>query len=314
MSPTQYGLVWAAAIFVLVLAVAAVGLLVFYSRIERRVQQRLTGGEVAMPDDFGEPGQRPFLQSIARQGRVIEQLVDTKGETARLLMQAGWRDTQLRLLYYVFQAVVPLVLLGATAFAWLAIGGKFFSPPLIYIVVFAALALSMLIPIRVLRGFANRRRKRIQAEVPLFVHLLVLLYDAGLTTRQAFANLVREGGGVLPELGREVQLALRQIEAGAEISDVLRTMGDVLDVGDLTTILGVLRQVDRYGGEVREPLLDSLAVIEERRGLDLREMVNLMSGRMTVVMVLFFLPALLIFTAGPAFTAIIRALTGIVNK
>ncbi len=78
-------------------------------------------------------------------------------------------------------------------------------------------------------------------------------------------------------------------------------------MGDLTTILGVLRQVDRYGGEIREPLLDSLAVIEERRGLDMREKVGIISGRMTLVMVLFFFPALLIFSAGPAVMSFLHA-------
>ena len=313
MSPNQYGLVIAALIFFAMLALAAVVVVVMLTRGERRMQRRLTGTDVPA-EDFGDAGQRPLLQEIARQGRAIEQMVDTEGESARLLLQAGWRDSQSRMFYYAFQALVPLLLMGAVAFGWLFLEGKFFKPPLVYIVVFAALALSFLLPKRVLGSFAAKRRKRIQAEVPLFVHLLVLLYDAGLTTRQAFSNLVREGGGVLPELGTEVQIALRQLEAGGDTSDVLRKLGELMEVGDLTTILGVLRQVDRYGGEIREPLLDSLKVIEERRGLDMRENVNLMSGRMTVVMVAFFLPALMIFTAGPAFSAILKAMGSVVSK
>ena len=101
---------------------------------------------------------------------------------------------------------------------------------------------------------------------------------------------------------------LRQIEAGAETGDALKNLGEILAVDDLSTIFGVLRQVDRYGGEIREPLLEALEVIEERRSLELREKVNLLSGRMTVVMVLFFFPALMVFVAGPAFLALIRAL------
>ncbi len=87
-------------------------------------------------------------------------------------------------------------------------------------------------------------------------------------------------------------------------------MGRALDVAELNAVLAVLRQVDRYGGELREPLMDALAVVEERRQLSLREKVNELSGRMTVVMVMFFFPALLIFVAGPAFLSIIRALGG----
>src|SRR3546814_15696803 len=109
---------------------------------------------------------------------------------------------------------------------------------------------------------AARRRQRVQHEVPLFIHLLVLLFESGLSTRQALASIVRESGGVLPALGHEFDLALRQVEAGGELGETLKSLGDVLDVEDLTTVLGVLRQVDRYGGELREPLLERS---EERR-------------------------------------------------
>jgi tight adherence protein C len=107
---------------------------------------------------------------------------------------------------------------------------------------------------------------------------------------------------------------LRQVEAGAEISDVLTRTADALDVPDLTTVLSLLRQVERYGGEVKEPLLDTLQVIEDRREMELREKVNLISGKMTVVMVLFFFPALLIFVAGPAYVSLMGALGGAVAK
>jgi len=160
----------------------------------------------------------------------------------------------------------------------------------------------------VLRKVAAARRQRIRNEVPLLVHLLVLLFDSGLSTRQALTSLVKEGIGVLPELDKEFRLVVRQLDAGGDLATVLRSLEEVMEVPDFGTVLGVLRQADRYGGEVREPLLDALKVIEERHGLDLREQVNLMSGRMTVVMVLFFFPALLIFSAGPAVMAIMKAM------
>jgi tight adherence protein C len=295
-----------------VLALAALVFLVYFSSSERRIQRRLEGSDAPAEEGFG--GNRPVLEGIARQGKAIEEMMATQGETQRLLIQAGWRDTQSRMGYYAFQALTPVVLVGLTILAGITIKNKLFDPPLLYVVIFAALAIGILIPIRVLRSVAGARRKRIQREVPLFVHLLVLLYDAGLSTRQAFSNLVKEGGNVLPELGREVRLVLLQIEAGGDTSEVLRNLGDALEVGDLTTILGVLRQVDRYGGEIREPLLDSLKVIEERRGLDMREQVNITSGRMTLVMVLFFFPALLIFSAGPAVSAFIKAFGGAAHQ
>lgn len=147
-----------------------------------------------------------------------------------------------------------------------------------------------------------------KAEIPLFIHLLVLLFESGLSTRQALASLVRDGEGVLPELGKEFELVLRKLEAGGESDEALRVLSASMDLDDLTGAIDLLRQVDRYGGEVRDPLLELLKTLEERRTLDMREMVNKMSGQMTIVMVVFFFPALLIVVAGPAFLGIMKAL------
>ncbi len=310
MGAETFAVVVALASFTGVIAVLGLILLVLSAQSERRIQRRLEGADAA-PEDFADAGDRPLLQSLARRGRAIDQLVDKEGESARLLIQAGWRDTQSRLGFYVFQAIVPVILLGLVVAGWLFVKGEYFEPPMIYAVFLVALILSVLLPRMVLRNIANARCQRIRKEVPLFVHLLVMLYDAGLSTRQAFSNLVREGGGVLPELGREIQVVLRQMEAGADSSETLQSLSESLKVDDLTSILGVMRQVDRYGGEIREPLHDALKVIEERQALDLRERVNLLSGRMTVVMVLFFFPGLLLFIAGPAFVAILKAIKGI---
>jgi tight adherence protein C len=306
MSPNVFAGLVAGTIVVSMLALVAMTALLLRARGESRLRRRLApepGGTV----EFGDRVQRPLLSSVARGGKAIEGLVDSEGESGRLLMQAGWRGGEQRLLWYVFQGVLPVI---GTA---LVLGFWMFSETpnkgmLTLLFGIIAAVLSFLLPRWILRGVAGSRRQRIKNEVPLFIHLLTLLFEAGLSTRQALASMVREGAGVLPELGRELDLLLRQIEAGAETSEALKNMSDALDVDDLGTVLSVLRQVDRYGGEVREPLLEALEVIEERRSLDLRERVNLLSGRMTVVMVLFFFPALMVFVAGPAFLALIRAL------
>jgi len=289
-------------------ALVAVAFVVVDARTTGRMRRRL--GLSVPSDDFAEAGDQKLLQGFAKQGQSLERLVDKEGETPRLLAQAGWRTPRAKLIFYAFQGLLPLGLAGLIFFGW-AVGYKYFQVPNLYLAFIGAVALSFLLPRWVLRSAAASRQKRIKAEVPLFVHLLVLLFESGLSTRQALASLVREGRGVLPELGFEFESLVRQLDTGADTSEILRQLGDLLAVDDLTTILGVLRQVDRYGGEIREPLLDVLKLLEERRGLDLREKVNLISGRMTVVMVLFFFPALLIFVAGPAALAITTSLSNV---
>lgn len=310
MNPTLFAVIVATAIVVCVLAIVTMVYLLSRVRHESLLQRRVDPQASAAARDFGVVGTAPVIETMARSGKAIEKMVDTEGESGRLMMQAGWRSAKARLFWYAAQAAFPIVLF-VSIFAYWVLNESSTRTPVFLLSLIVGAILSFLAPRWVLRAAAARRRMRVQGEVPLFIHLLVLLFESGLSTRQALASIVRESGGVLPMLGHEFDLSLRQVEAGGELGETLKSLGEMLEVEDLTTVLGVLRQVDRYGGELREPLLETLQIIEERRGFELREKVNLMSGRMTMVMVLFFFPGLLIFIAGPAFMAIITALGSI---
>jgi len=115
-----------------------------------------------------------------------------------LLIQAGWRDASARLMFYALQAATPIFAVLLILLLW-AFGRT--SGVLLLLTAIMLVIASLLLPRWLLRHAASARRARIKSEVPLFIHLLVLLFEAGLSTRQAIASLVREGRGVLPELG-----------------------------------------------------------------------------------------------------------------
>ena len=309
MSVQLYPLLMVIAVLVVFAAVIAVAYVVMNVRAERKLERRIQGGDVESDDGFSDPRGSAVLQAAARQGREIERFVDKSGgETRQLLAQAGWRHGEARLMFYALQGLAPVILALLVFGAFLAGLKVLHSPAHLVVGLAFAVIIGLLLPRLVLRRAATQRRERIRAEVPLLVNLLVMLYEAGLSTRQALASLVRDGGRVLPELGDDFEALVRQMEAGADSNEVLHAYGRSMDVDDLSGILGILRQIDRYGGEIRAPLLEALQVIEERRGLDMRERVNIISGRMTVVMVLFFFPSLLIFLAAPPLMSIVHTL------
>lgn len=314
MNPTIFASLVTATILLGGTAVMALALWYARAAQARRLRRRLEPESAPVPEPENEQGS-PVLRGIAAQGKALERALDKQGETPRLLAQAGWRSTGQRMAYYSFQLLAPIVLLCGVGLLYAFGPPRFTRPMLLLLFGVMAVILGLLVPRTVvLRRVAAARRARIKREVPLLIHVLALLYESGLSTRQALASLVREGHGVLPELGREIEGVLRQLEAGAELPETLTRLAETLDVPDLTTVLALLRQLDRYGGDVKESLLATLEVIEKRRELELRERVNLISGRMTVVMVLFFFPALLIFVAGPAWIAVLKGLSNAVTR
>ncbi len=296
-------LLFALAVSLLVLSIGMALLYIYRRRPADHVTSRLsTAGEVP---DFETDNSNPLVSLLSSTGRGMERwLQDDDVSTSLLLTRAGWREAHVRSLFYILQVAVPLLAVALVVVA--SIATSTLVETLVYCV--GAGAIGILAPRYFLRSVARKRQARVRSEVPIFIHMLVMLYDSGLSTRQALNSLVRDGEHVLPELNIEFRSALRQLDAGADLVQVLGDIECDLDVAELSNVLGLLRQIERYGGEIRESLLSVLALIEERRVLTLRERVNHMAGRMTVVMVAFFFPALLLCVAGPAFTAIVFAL------
>lgn len=296
----------AAAILLVVLGVGLFTAAGIQEGRRKRMARRLAGARQRQAKG-GPKGTSEWLARVADRGQSLDRILDDPEETTVLLAQAGWRGVRARAAFYGMQVLMPIIGLAAAVPLWFVLVPQFGALVVAVLLVFLVL-LAAALPRLVLRSSAKNRRERIRAEVPLFINLMMLLYEAGLSTRQALTSLVQDGEGTLPEMIDELAPVLRQVEAGADMSQLLMETSKTLAVPELESVLGVLRQVERYGGEIREPLSDALDTIEERRTMEIREQVNVMAGKMTVVLVACFFPALLIFIVGPAFVSISNAL------
>ena len=77
----------------------------------------------------------------------------------------------------------------------------------------------------------------------------------------------------------------------------------------LRAVARLMIQVDRPGGAVQAPLRQFGERLRETRRARLRERIGRLTVKMTGVMILTLLPALLIVTAGPGIVAITHALS-----
>lgn len=174
--------------------------------------------------------------------------------------------------------------------------------------VFAALALGIMIPKWALRHLVGKRRAQVTEELPLFVDLLRLLQGVGLSIDQTLQVLANEFNGVLQVLGRELGIANAQYVNGRSRAQSLRRLTLISDSDDVRAIIALLIQVDRHGGAVQEPLKQFSMRLREKRQAQFKEKIGKITVKMTGVMVLTLLPALLVITAGPGFIAVFNAL------
>lgn len=228
-------------------------------------------------------------------------------EHARWLRQAGWPNAGQQIMFRVVLGVAPL-LGAAVAGSFVAISGK--GGLEAAALLFVGFTLGFLTPRRILEYRAKCRQRAIAEEVPIATHLIRMLFDAGLSTEQALRVLHLEGKTLIPNLAHELGNVLQRIDAGQDRAKALADLSEALDVAELIDLSAVLQQVTRFGGSVRESLLKFVELMEDRQDTALRERVGKLSAKMTVVMVVFLFPALMIFLAGPGFLALSQALLG----
>lgn len=232
-----------------------------------------------------------------------------KEEMKRLLRQAGWNSNHKRLIFTISSWLTPLIFLAGIG-AYVALmtdltGVKKMA------VLFLTAGFGFLAPRVILRYRAEARRSQLSKEMPTAVHLLRMLFEAGLTTEHALRVIQEEGRTLMPNLSYEIAIVLQRIEAGHDRVVALGEMAQSLDVPELTDTVTMLKQVTQQGGNIRDSLLKFVQLMEVRQMTTMREYINRLSAKMSLVMMVFLFPALLIVLAAPGLLAIAKGLASV---
>ncbi len=230
----------------------------------------------------------------------IRKHIEKDGELALAMWRAGYRSSVQRATVYGIQVILPLVALALTGL-WTLIHGYSQNSLLVGI---SVVIVCVLLPKRVINSRAEARIKRVDDELSLFVQMLRILFDAGLAVEQALRVMVNEAEHVLPELVMELRPILRRAEQGLDLENELGAAAAALDHIGFTDVTVIVRQMLKQGGSARASLSKLIEVMEARRLTDMQEKVSKLSAKMTVVMIVFFFPALVILLAGPGFISI----------
>jgi len=289
----------ACALLLLAAAVMVGGQLLENRRRERRVAERLQG-RMGSDDRLGTLMRQLGSSALAQRS------VSLDNESQTLLNRVGWRKASQRSLFAAFQIGTPIVLLGLTLLnqqilfphadpAWIA--------PMF------ALGIGYLLPKRVLAAAAKHRQQAIAKEISTFIPLLRILFESGMAVEQSLRVLGNEAQRLLPNLTHELRLILARVDSGLELSEELGKTARLLEVDEFTDTCIILQQLIHQGGGAMKSLLALKQLLDDRRLTRLQEYISKMSAKMSVVMMVFLFPALLIVLGGPAFIGIARALS-----
>ena len=169
-------------------------------------------------------------------------------------------------------------------------------------------ATGYLLPKRVLASMAKRRQEQISQEVSTFIPLLRILFESGMAVEQTLRVMSNEAQQLLPVLTSELRLVLARVDSGLELGEELSKTSLMLSVDEFSDTCAILQQLLYQGGGAMKSLQALKQLLDDRRLTRMQEYISKMSAKMSVVMMVFLFPALLIVLAGPGFIAISKAM------
>ena len=284
-----------------VLLLAGLGVLIHSAVQQRlrqqRVVQRLEGEKTG-------PGKISLWMRALGSSKFGQRSVSMDSETQTLLNRIGWRTASQRSLFAAFQVGTPIAFAGLVF-----LGYELFFPRSgnLLVVMLFSLALGYLIPKRLLAYAAKRRQQEVAIEVSTFIPLLRILFESGMAVEQALRVLSQEARHLLPVLTGELRVVLARVDSGLELNQELSKTASLLDVDEFNDTCVILQQLIQQGGGAMKSLQALKELLDDRRLTRMEEYISKMSAKMSVVMMVFLFPALMIVLAGPSFVAISRA-------
>lgn len=241
---------------------------------------------------FGEP----------LQGGRLEQLL-LANEDRMLLDRCDWNTARGRTTYLAVRLIVALLMMTLVGI-WQSNGRLGW-----FIGALFGLVAGVFLPKLILDRWAKRMTRRAGEELPLLVDLIRLLQGVGMSIDQGLHIIAEEFRATIPVLGRELHLANLAYNRGRSREQSLQRLEQVFNDEDLKALVRLIVQLSRHGGAAQEPLNQFSLRLRKRRKARMKEASGKLSVKMTLVMMLTLLPALMVVLAGPAAIALIGSVS-----
>ncbi|OKO71225.1 type II secretion system F family protein [Bradyrhizobium sp. AS23.2] len=262
-------------------------------RIRQRERDRLNKGE------------KVSLRQTPKQlvSKVVEDFNLTKWlaqEAARdKLIMAGYRGQAPYITFLFARMVAPLVLLvGAVLYVFLIAHMEKPMPVKIGICIGAAY-LGLQAPMLFLKNAISKRQLSIKRAFPDALDLLLICIESGMSVEMAFRKVATEIVGQSIALSEEFTLTTAELSYLQDRKVAYENLSRRTGLEGVKSVCLALQQAERYG----TPLGHSLRVMaQENRDMRMNEAEKKAAAlppKLTVPMILFFLPVLFVVILGP---------------
>ena len=263
-------------------------------KIRQRERERLARGEKI--NLRGNP--RQYVKAIVERFNLAKWV--GQEEAREKLLQAGYRGQAPYVTYLFFRMVTPVVALVITAF-YLFVVLKIDQPATLKIAacIFAAY-FGMHLPWLFLKNRIQRRQLSIRRAFPDALDLLLICVESGISIEAAFKRVSQEIGSQSIALAEELTLTTAELSYLPDRRQAYENLAKRTDLEGVKSVCVALQQAERYGTPLGQTLRVMAQENRDMRMLEAEKKAAALPPKLTVPMILFFLPVLFVVILGPA--------------
>jgi tight adherence protein C len=229
----------------------------------------------------------------------LRKMFDTEDLRDRL-KKAGLRGQAPLVAFMFFRVAMPAIFFAVALFYLFVIGVLAYPPMIKLMIALGAAFLGSYVPSLFIENLIQKRQTSIKLAFPDALDMLLICVQSGMSVEAAFGKVSKEIANQSMELAEELSLTTAELSYLSDRRQAFDNLAKRTGIPGVKAVATALIQAERYGTPVGQALRVMAKENRDIRQSEAEKKAAALPPKLTVPMILFFLPVLFIVILGPA--------------
>ncbi|HET7084267.1 MAG TPA: type II secretion system F family protein [Rhizomicrobium sp.] len=220
------------------------------------------------------------------------------------LASAGYRGQAPLITFMFFRFVMPFILFAVTLFYLFVVLHLSWPPLGKFGAAFVGALLGFYAPDMFVNNMIQRRQQSIMRAFPDALDLMLICVESGMSIESAFTRVASEIGSQSAELAEELALTTAELSYLPDRRQAFDNLAKRCGHAGVKAVATALNQAEKYGTPLGAALRVTANENREMRMQEAERKAASLPAKLTVPMIIFFLPCLFVVIMGPAIITI----------
>ncbi|SHG95546.1 tight adherence protein C [Kaistia soli DSM 19436] len=241
---------------------------------------------------------RAYMRSVVERFNLREALVDEN--TVSRLRMAGYRGQAPLTVFLFFRFVLPFAVFAAALVYFMLISTMEQSGFVKFCYSLLAGGVGFYLPVIFISNKVQSRQSSIKQAWPDALDLVLICVESGMSVEAAFRKVAEEIGTQSPPLAEEFLLTTAELSYLPDRRQAYENLALRTGLDPVKSVVMALTQAERYGTPLGQSLRVMAQESRDQRMNEAEKKAAALPPKLTIPMIVFFLPVLFAVIAGPA--------------